>query len=262
MPVTLKVKSEDPAVRTQREIDAQRVLAHFCNNLPASRLLCFLDDEDPPDLRRDCGAANRGFYAHIHNGTPLAALPEYVTDCIYVDDGVSLPYPRVVDDLVYLYGSTCANQVGLIMTLAHELQHAIQRNSGRQVWAVNSLINQVEKSVIDALKLMWADIPIERESRIVAKRVAVTLLGEQRVTQYIDEKIRERVSEEDAADWQFVRTLTPSSAVDLVGSTNVLFRQLKGYRSELEAALQRSKRTNREDFGDIDLDAFLEGAYK
>src|ERR1700731_2051334 len=124
MPVTLKVKSENAAEQVQREEAARRVLDYFDGGLPPSRLLCFLDDDEAPELKQVFGAANRGVYGPITDSTPLAMWPECVSSCILVDDGVSLFHPRVIDDLVYLYGSTCANEVGLTMTLAHELQHA------------------------------------------------------------------------------------------------------------------------------------------
>ena len=56
---------------------------------------------------------------------------------------------RVIDDLVYLYGSTCADEVGLTMTLAHKLQHAIQHGKERNVWAVNS-----EDEMAESVKAM------------------------------------------------------------------------------------------------------------
>jgi len=255
MPVTLIVKSEEPTVRARREAAAQRVLDYFGGGLPLSRLLCFLDDSDPPILKQVFGVANRGVYGPINDSTPLADWPEYVSSCILVDDGVSLFYPRVIDDLVYLYGSTCANDVGLTMTLAHELQHAIQHAIARKVWAMNGLVPQLSKTAIAALELQWFDIPIERETRIVSKRVAVHFFGEERVTQYIDEKIAEANTRSDVADvsdWQFVRALTPSSSVDIVGDTQRLFQRLKCYRSELEAVLTEKK--GNPDFGGIDLD--------
>jgi hypothetical protein len=262
LPVTLKVKSEDAAVKTQREVVAQHVIWYLGLCLPEARLLCFLEDEDPYMLRVELGPANRGLYGPIHNNTPLAEWPEYVTDCIYFDDGFSVLCTRGIDELIYLHGSTCVDEVGLTMTLAHELQHAIQHSNVRQLWAVNSIVNQLEKTVINTLQSTWADIPIEREARIVSKRAAVHLFDEQRVTQYIDEKIREYVSDSDVADWQFARSLTPSDSVDLAGSTRMLFQRLKGYRAELEVVLQRKQRDNPEDFSDIDLDAFLHGTHK
>jgi len=239
----------------QREAAAQRVLDYFDGGLPSSRLLCFLDDGDPPMLKQIFGVSNRGLYGPINDSTPFADCPDYVTDCIFLDDGVSLFYPRTIDDLVYLYGSTCGNAVGLTMTLAHELQHAIQHSNARRVWAVNGLVPQLHKTVIAALKLDWFDIPVEREARIVSKRVAVSFFGEGRVTQYIDEKIAEAVTENDVADWQFVRTLTPSSPADIVADTQRLFQRLKGYRPDLEAVLKEKKEDP--DFCDINLDEYF-----
>lgn len=255
MPVTLRVRSNDPVVEVQRRTSAQAVITHL-GSLPQSRILCFLDDEDSALLRDVFGAANRGAYRPIKDNTPLAGLPEYVIECIYVDDGVSLPFPRVIDDLVYVHGRTCADEVGLAMTLAHELQHAIQHARYRQVWAVNSLIHELPRAVILALKLKWTDIPIELEARIVSKHTAECLLGEQPVRKYIERKIAERITEDDAADWQVIQGLSRSASVDLAGSTYILFKRLKPYRSELEAIL-REKKTD-EDFSDIELDAFLE----
>jgi hypothetical protein len=99
-----------------------------------------LDDDDPPNLKANHGSANRGLYRPIKDNTWMADWPGYVTGCIYVDDGVSFRHARAVDDFVYLYGSTCANQVGLAMTLAHELQHVIQHSRIRKLWAVNTLV--------------------------------------------------------------------------------------------------------------------------
>jgi len=217
-----------------------------------------LDDNDPVILKHAFGAANRGAYGPIKDSTSLDIWPDYVTGCILVDDGISLLFPRVIDDLVYLYGSTCANEVGLTITLAHELQHSIQHAYARRVWAVNSLIPQLPKTAIAALKLQWADIPIERETRIVSKGVAVDFFGEQRVTEYIDEKIAQGITRgdvADVADFQFIRTLTPSSSVDLTDDTQQLFNRLKSHRSELEAVLQEKK--DDPDFSDIDLDAYF-----
>jgi hypothetical protein len=99
MPVTLHAKSDDAAVRHQREATAQRVIDYFGDRLPPTRLLCFLDDNNSGRLRSE-----RGRYEAIHDGTPLAHLPDYVSERIYVDDHVSFYFPRVIDGLVFLYG--------------------------------------------------------------------------------------------------------------------------------------------------------------
>lgn len=58
----------------------------------------------------------------------------------------------MIDQLIYLYGSTCNDEVALTMTLAHELQHAmvsITLSRARFNWAVNSLIRHLPTAVDD-----------------------------------------------------------------------------------------------------------------
>ena len=70
----------------------------------------------------------------------------------------------IFDELIYLHGSTCASEVGLTMTFAHELQHFVQHGNMLTLWAANTLIPQLPKSVINALGLRWCDIPHECEA--------------------------------------------------------------------------------------------------
>jgi hypothetical protein len=126
---------------------------------------------------------------------------------------------------------------------------------------VNSIINQLPDTVIADLKLMWPDIPTECGARILSKRAAIQLCGEQRVTEYIDQRIREHVSDSDVANWQFVRTLKSESSIDLVESTQKIYQRLRDYTLELEAALRRYQQWNPEDFSDIDLGCFLLNEY-
>ena len=254
MPVTLRVKTEDAAVKTRREAVANRVISCFAGCLPDSRLLCFLDDEDPSTVRGDRGPANRGLYGPIHNIADLDGWPNYVRGRIYPSNRYG-SRSRVFDDLVYLYGSTCVDEVGLTMSLAHELHHAIQHSRNRRLWAANSLIDDLERGIISALGLTWTDIPTEVEARIKAKHVAESLVGKRRVRQYINKRIAERTTEADVADWQFIRTLTASSSVDLIVGTRLLFERLRNYKSYLEHALHK-KRSN-PDFSDVDLDVFF-----
>src|SRR6266849_3967304 len=100
MPVTLKVKSGNAAVKAQREAAAHRVLDCFDDSLPSSRLLCFFDDGDSPDLKQIFGTANRGVYGPITDIADLEGWPNYVRDCIYPSDCTGRR-TRVIDDLVY-----------------------------------------------------------------------------------------------------------------------------------------------------------------
>lgn len=256
MPVKLEVKGEDSAVKAQREVFAQRVIDYFKLYLPNSRLLCFLDDEDPPVFVRDLPRATRGFFKAIHDDADLTRWPQRIRDCVWGEGHVTA-LCRAVDDLVYLFGRTCVDEVGLTMTLAHELQHAVQHAEVRKLWAANSLVEYIDEGVTNAVKLKPANIPIEREARIVSKRAAEYLHGDQRVRQFIDRKIAERISEGDVEDWQFIRTLKPSDAVDLARDTQLLFDQLRDFRSELENALREARTDNYTDFMDLDLNGLL-----
>ena len=251
----VEVNTEDSAVRIQRKSTAQRVVDYFGVSLLDFSLLCFLDEAASSSVRDDLGPANRALYAPIHDIADLDGWPNRVRDCIYPSD----PYggrSRIIDNLVYLRGSTCVDEVALTMSLAHELQHAIQHSKAREMWAVNSLVaNDLSRETIQNLGLEWADIPIEVEARIVSKRVAECFFGEPRVREFIDKHIAQPATEGDRKDWQFIRTLMPSMAVELTSETQRLLNRIRDYRSELEASLEE-KRQN-PDYADIDLDAFF-----
>ena len=252
MPVIVKVKSKHDATRMQREKAAQRVVSHFGLCAPKSTVLCFLDDENPPGLKRAFGAANRGIYGIVRDGDDLSRgvwpWPDYLSKSVQVDDR------RVIDELIYLYDGTCSDDVGLTMTLAHELQHATQHDKERRVWAVNSLVRNLPTAV-DELKLEWKDIPTELDARIVAKRVTRDLHGEEAVNRYIDKRASEATEPHEIFDWGFVRELAPSSSIDIISETHRLFHRLGKYRQEVEETLRKVK--NNPDFADIDLDEFF-----
>jgi hypothetical protein len=259
MAATVWVKSENVAIRAHRKAAAQRVLDHFGNQLPDRRLLCFLDDVDCLSFKDVCvfGKANRGLYAPIMSGSPLPwphLWPDYVLECIYP----GLLRKALFDHVIYLYGSTCADEVALTMIFAHELQHFVQHENALTLWAANTLIPQLPRCVIDALGLKWCDIPYERDARIVSRRTAEDLLEVEAVRRYIEAKIVEHVTDDDAADWECIQGLVTSSACDLDGETKRFFPRLKDYRSQLEKLLQEQN-TNA-DFKDVDLDTLLYGA--
>jgi hypothetical protein len=140
------------------------------------------------------------------------------------------------------------------MTLAHELQHAVQHAVAHDVWAVNGLV-QRSGTIVEALQLTWADIPIEREARIVSKATAIHLFGDGRVEEFIDQKLAEQIA--DAADWRFIRTLTPSTSVNLAAETKRLFERVRPFRSALEDALQQAKDRDNPDYTNVDLSPFF-----
>ncbi len=255
MPLTLVVKSDNAEVKADREAAARRVIACLASSLPESRILCFLDDEDPCSLKRWFGASNRGISGPIHDNAQRQDWPEYVWKCVFFDDRFSGLPARVIDDLVYLYGSAWTDVAGMTMTLAHELQHVVQRANARELWAVNSLVRRLPSTAIENLKLEWADIPIERDARIVAKRVALDLCGWQSVTAYIQKRMAESAEPHDVADWQFVHDLMPADSVNLPEATHSLFQRLRPYRAELTRLMQEN--SDNPDFNGVDLRAFF-----
>jgi hypothetical protein len=251
MPLTLMVKSADEAVRTQREALARRTFDSLRLQSHDRRLLCFLDDEDWQAFKDQNGIANRGFYARVRAGDMHWRIaPLYILERVFVGGAAT------VDDFVYLHGSTCSNDVGLIFTLTHELQHFIQRSTHTRLWAANSLVPNLSRESIEQLGLQWCDLPHEREARIVAKRTAEQIFGEGRVQQYIGSAITARLTEKDAADWEYIRGLPTSTFFDLGAETKAFFPRLKRHRAQLEEVLRHFRATD-PDFADVDLTSLL-----
>ncbi len=251
MPLTLKVKSTDDVVKRQRETTAQRVIE--CFRLPDRRLLCFLDDEEWQSIQDEAGVANRGFYR-------LVTSPDsfWLNAPLYIAERLFVHCQPAFDDFIYLHGSTCSSDVGLTMTLAHELQHAFQHSEQTQLWAANSVVLALSRTTISAMRLTWCDVPIEREARIVSKRIAEQLFGAELVRQHIDGKISEFVTPGDASDWECIRELATSTPYDLARETKLFFPTLKDHRRELERAL-RECQSESPDFALVNLDALFGG---
>jgi hypothetical protein len=258
MSTTVKVESSDASVRVQRETVAQRVLTQFGDRLPDLRLLCFLDTEDWQPFRDYAGEANRGFYTPLKRDTfTWPPWPDYVMAHIFVNDPASISVGRAFDHVIYLHGSSCEDQVGLTMTLAHELQHFVQYGSARKVWAENSLIPMLSRDVIAASGLQWSDIPIEREARTVSKRIAEKLFDADRVARYIDTRITGALNAADRADWKFVRELSTSVPYDLESATRLIYKRLYSFRGEIKGLLEGLK--DDPDFAPVDLNELCEG---
>jgi hypothetical protein len=150
------------------------------------------------------------------------------------------------------------NSIAGSLTLAHELQLFFQHSEQTHLWAANFLIPKLSKATLKALGLRWCDIPHEREARIVSKRTAEGLFGAEPVRQYIDGKIAERVTENDASDWQCIRELATSTPYDLARETMLLFQMLKDHGPELGQALRRCQSEN-PSFPRVDLGALFSG---
>lgn len=253
MPVTIEIKCQGDTLKQKRRLAAESVIAYF-GELPDRRLLCVFDDEDCQAFKALGGEEQRGFYTRIRRGDPYwGHRPLYVNELILVPDPITYHLKQTFDDLIYVHGSTCADETGLVMTFAHELQHFVQHGTKTQIWAENTLISNLG-TILSALQLQWSDIPVEREARVVAKRTAEILCGAEAVRQYIVRKLAGATTSQDIADWSFIQNLDAANdATDLGNATRSIFQRLKSYRSELEKVLADFK--NDTDFKDIDLAA-------
>jgi hypothetical protein len=250
--ITIEIKSTLPSVRLARDAAERLVLDQFSNRLPDLHLLCFFDDEDWQPFRDEMGPATRGFYAPLKK-QPFGWWPSYVTDCIFVDDPHSYPPKRACDHVIYLFGSSCDDEIGLTMTFAHELQHFIQYGYDRQIWAENFLLPRLPREVIDFTGLTWFDIPIEREARATALHIAQKLYGVERVRVYIDRRINTNVTARDVEDWRLIQQMDPLAPYNITEATKEVFRRVGHYRPQLERVLRELN--GDDDFKRIDLDA-------
>jgi hypothetical protein len=227
MPPTVKVKSSEDGVQKHREEAARNVVAHFGNRLPDTPLLCFLDEEDWQDIKADAGLTNRGFYGNPRKGG-LHDPPHDLVETLFVGGNLAS------DRLIYLHGSTCSDTIGLTMTLAHELQHFVQEYCNTpEVWAqnqavTNSLSSLLSDAEIETLGInCWSDVPFEREANLVSKRIAEELFGPDAVRRFIDMKIAQSATSQDAANWNCIRGLVVSTdSYDLASETKSLFCSL------------------------------------
>lgn len=159
---------------------------------------------------------------------------------------------------IYLYDSTCHEEASLTMTLAHELQHSIQHERDFTTWAFNTLIPSLHHKKLAAVGLLWQDIPIERDARIVAKRAAETLVGPEKTMSYIEERLAGASNDIDVADWKFIREVDASQPYDdLPGETRRLFQRLAPFRAELEKILSDAKKDP--EMAALDLSMVLNG---
>ena len=255
MSLRIEVKSWDDDVRVKRQATAQRVVSEFGDRLPNLRLLVFFDDEDWSYFRYELGPSNKGLYTPIKSNFQWGTWPHYVKEHILVSDPSTLRPRQEVDHVIYVHGTTCADEVGLTMTFSHELQHFVQYGFNRKLWAENFLLPRLPKDVIDSTGLNWPDIPNEREARIVAKRIGRSLCGEDAVSQYIARKIGESDTSRDAEDWRFSQGVDPFSSYDLAGETKRIFQKLEPYRQHFDAFL--AKMRDDVDFRDIDLSEYF-----
>jgi hypothetical protein len=250
--IVLHVKGIDHDRGRRCQEIAIRVRDYFVSNLPVpaeARVLCYLDDHDNPWLKKQWGGdSNRGIHWPIR-GQGLRDWPQDMWYTIAPVDQVSGNVTWPYDSVVYLHGSTCNVEVQLAMSLAHELQHFLQFAGQGQIWAINTLLGKLPYLPTADLS-HWHDLPIEREARIIGKRVALNIFGESAVEEHIENMARLSSSPEDAANWDFIRALDSNEAYDIaIGTVPFVQRHRRGLED-----LQRSDFAGDKDLGTVCLD--------
>jgi hypothetical protein len=125
----IHIESDDPELRSNLQARCNPVLPYF-ESSPAARVLAFMAKGDDEQILSKFWRTNRGVHlrlaeyydsydARMRNALKL---PIAVTDLLHDANG-AVNY----DHLVYLHGSATLHPVGCVMSLAHELQHARQR---------------------------------------------------------------------------------------------------------------------------------------
>lgn len=201
-----------------------RVLKEF-PQLPALRLLCYFDDENPESLHRQFGEFTSLHTPVIGSGT----WPHHVKRFFFSSDGTF-----AFDNLIYVPGTRYSQEkVPFVMTFAHELQHFVQWGFARKVYKANALLFQNLLSFDPKTNAKPWDIPYNREAMIASKRVAEAVCDASSVREFIDAQILESEKSKNKSKnelWECFRSLPSSSAYDLRRETDVLVQK---YRSQL-----------------------------
>jgi hypothetical protein len=254
MSAEVVVRGRDESVMEARKKWTTRVLQYLTDKLPELRLLIFLDDTDAPTLKR--GIETRGLFSpNDKYYFRRVAWPRNVADVLRTINLTAVESTYHYDCIVYLHDSTCNSEDSLTMTVAHELQHFIQYGFNRSIWAWNTVVTNLPMPTIDALGLTWRDIPIEHEARIVAKQASEAILGRETTAKYIEYRKSQRLTNKDAADWEFIQRIDTTQAYGCVVQTQALFRRLTPVRNELQVALNNMK--GLPDFARLDLDDMM-----
>lgn len=171
MAVTIDDRIEDTARKEERQRWARRVVVQWGTALPDRRLLIVLDSKNCEVF----GEWNRGRFAPVNRAT-ICCWALCIDNGLHeIDLQGHITY--LFDCVIYLQERACVDEPTLTMTLAHELQHYVQYCTATEIWAANTVVNNLHRDTINLLGLDWHSLPTEREARIVAKRVSESLLG-------------------------------------------------------------------------------------
>lgn len=251
--ITLRVEGDDAEVVRHREEVARRVLDYVDQNVirPDWRVICILDDTDFQELKLRAGEANRAIHLSLESAALPGLIPQRFWDTLRPIDKATMKCLSVFDSVVYLHGSTCETDIGLTLSLAHELRHSFQYSTEPQICAVNTMLRYLpEPSSRDFT--VWWDLPIERDARVVAKAAAEAIFGSMAVEAFLRERAESAITEEDGKDWLFVRSIDTNAPYSFIAETRQFVR---AYASELKQIQEKPEWQNRPDFQKLDFAA-------
>lgn len=222
---TVWLKFKTPELEASRRLTCEGVLEHF--KLPAYRLLCFLDDENPVEFDNQIGSCYCGVHSPII-GSGLV-WPSHV-EALFYDSIGDFAYENVI----YINGRTCSTLAGTVITLAHELQHFVQYGFTRKVWRANTFIYNILRDGPPTTIKAW-DLPLEIDTMVVSKRVGELVLGEEVAKVHAEAQI---AAGNDPGKWRFFQTLSAlhETQFNLLEETKPWVEK---YRAELKTIKQR-----------------------
>lgn len=204
-------------LQSRLSLASEEALKRF--NLPPLRLLCFFDDESPEQFDEIMGPRHCGFHVPVIGSGSL--WPAYVDD-LFINSMGDFEY----DNVIYVNGRTTLSVPGTVITLAHELQHFMQYGHARKVWKANTLIYEILRDGPPTPIRSW-DIPYEKDTTRVSKKVAEEVLGADVVNTHVNAQI---AAGNHTEKWMFFQNVSYAMEFDLLEETK---RWVERYRTEL-----------------------------
>lgn len=184
----IKIDSDDPELRSSLQARCNPVLPYF-ESSPDARVLAFMAKTDNEQMLSTLGRTNRGLHlklaeyydpydAGLRN---LLKLPTAVSDLLRDDSGA-----LVYEHLVYLHPGTHSHPVGCVLSFAHELQHACQREENEDLFMQSK---RIEHEWTRVLKRKFINQPHEKDAMFVSRQIATKICGREPLSNYISEQL-------------------------------------------------------------------------